>query len=236
MDTFSCDGNEANANLRSQVDSPPEGTRGQVFTKVFNIFNHGPGDAQNVIFSFNIPKNTFLESVTPSQGTCNFVGKKLNCILGNLLVDVVAGVDLNLIPLKTGTDTTTYNVNADNMGKVFAKKTTVKTPIVAGSGAILDLSAACKGASGDVTISPDASGGTATCTCPDPQNPSRDNYRCAVQNYLVPTQVTVTATATNGQFKKWDKDCSKEKSNSCVVHMDGVSSKPFRATRAFFTP
>lgn len=58
-----------------------------------------------------------------------------------------------------GTITTQYNVNADNMGKVFAKKTTVKTPIVAGSGAILDLSAACKGAAGDVTISPDASGG-----------------------------------------------------------------------------
>jgi hypothetical protein len=236
MDTFSCDGNEANANLRSQVDSPPEGTRGQVFTRVFNIFNHGPGDAQNVIFSFNIPKNTFLESVTPSQGTCDFDGKNLGCNFGLLPEDGFASLQLNLKPLGKGTLATTYNVNADNPGKLFAKKTTVKTPIAAGSGAILSVTVGCKkgGTGGTVTISPDSNGGTTTCTCPDPNDPKLNDFLCAVETYGTKTDVTLTATATTGQFDKWTKDCKRQPAASCTLTLDPAAQNPDKTARATF--
>jgi len=92
-----------------------------------------------------------------------------------------------------------------------------------------------KSAAGDVTISPDASGGTTTCTCPDPQNPSRDNFRCAVENYVVPTQMTLTATPTVGQFNKWDKAC-KGQPDICVLTLDPVAAKPDKKTKAIFKP
>jgi hypothetical protein len=234
-----CDGNQANANLRTEIDSPPGGTRGEAFTKDFTINNHGPGNANNVTFSANIPNNAFLESFTPSQGACNFDGKKLTCNFGNLLDDGTAGVQLNLIPLKAGTLKTTFNVNADNMGKVFAKKTTVKTPIAAGNNAILNVTMGCKkaGTGGTVTISPDSNGGTTTCTCPDPNsNPPLKDFLCAIESYATQTVVTLTETPTIGQFDKWLKDCKGQPAPSCMLTLDPAAPNPGKTARALFKP
>lgn len=230
--TGKCDGNQDNANLRTDVDSPAQATRGQSFEKYVQITNHGPGDATRVNGSVTIPKTAFLESFALwTPGTCIFNGTKLDCDFGDLPVGFTTGIDIHLVPLKTGNLTTKYTVGADNIGALFGQKETVKTPIVAGTGALLDLSIKCKGTVAQVEINPDALGGTTTCTCPDFFNPNLDNFRCAVQNYTVQTQVTLTPL---GLFSKFDKACKGQ--NPCVLDMDPAAAKPDKKTKATFKP
>jgi hypothetical protein len=235
-----CDGDQANVNLQTLIDLPAQGTVGEPFIVNFNVENFGPGDATGVRLSIPIPKNTFLDSVVPTQGDCESDGKKVNCNIGSLPDDGTAGVQLDLIPLKTGTLTITSTVIANNTaGPLFPTVTKDTAPIAAGNNAILNVTMGCTkaGTAGTVTISPDSNGGTTTCTCPDPNsNPPLQDFLCAIESYAAKTDVTLTATATAGQFDKWTKDCKGKPAASCTLTLDPGAQNPDKTTGASFKP
>jgi len=229
-----CDADPSHANLQLRAQAAPTALTGEVLKESVRIENHGPGDASDPTFSAKIPKDFAFADVSTSQGTCLFAYKEntVFCHLGRLPPQLIARITLDFILLKKGTRTISYDVIAENDGKLLPTKGKVKTDVAQGSSSILSLILKCKGAAGTVTINPDANGGVTTCTCPDPNDATRDVVQC-IEIYSKKTTVTLTPAATTGQFNKWTGACAGNPA-ACMVTLDPAAQNPDQSATAKF--
>ncbi|MBI3767708.1 MAG: hypothetical protein HY271_04335 [Deltaproteobacteria bacterium] len=229
-----CDQDGTHGNLRLMPFTPPTGTRGETLFDSVRMENRGPGDATGVVFAVKIPKTLFPMTFTADHGTCHFDFKRreLLCDLDTIPPFGVVNVELDVIPLKQGKASFINTVAADNDGMVFDKKEKITSDIAKGSSAILTVEVKCKGAAGTVTIDPNANGGKTTCTCPDPNDATRDSVTC-IEIYDQKTTVTLTPAATTGQFDKWKGACAGNPA-ACSVTLDPAAQHPDVSTTAKF--
>ncbi len=92
------------------------------------------------------------------------------------------------------------------------------------NGAILTVEMKCKGAAGTVTINPNGNGGVTTCTCPDPQDATRDTVTC-IEIYARKTTVMSTPAAMTGQLDKWKGVCAGNPA-ACSLTLDPARRIP----------
>jgi hypothetical protein len=77
------------------------------------ITNHGPSAAEDATLVQKLPADSSYESSTSSQGSCAHTSGIVRCNLGRLASGASATVQVNVIPHKEGTVTSTASVLAD---------------------------------------------------------------------------------------------------------------------------
>jgi uncharacterized repeat protein (TIGR01451 family) len=100
------------------------------------IQNLGPAAATGVVVTNTVASSMTALTATPSQGTCNNVGGRIVCNLGNLAVNGSATISLTARANSPGTAITTVRVSGnegdgDPSNNFVAHVTPVVTPTVA---------------------------------------------------------------------------------------------------------
>ena len=234
LSKLKCDASASHANLGVQVQGDTTGTKGQIMSQQVNVMNHGPADATNARFSAKFSRRRFVVTdLTVTKGTCHLdsVKNTADCALGTMPSLAWNAVTVFGIPLKDGAMTTTYAVGADNNGAVVPPNTVIASDVAQGNNAILNVTVKCKGAAGTVTINPNGTGGITTCTCPDPNDTTRETVGC-IETYAQKTDVTLTPSATTGTFNKWTGACMGQQ--PCTLTLDPAAQNPDKNTTAKF--
>jgi len=244
-----CESSSEEANLRLDLLDQPMPTRANVITRRLEVINFGAAhpatgvqlkrkktkDAYVVRFACpgTLLRKRAAAGARGPAGAGSFVvlDGDLTCDIGELDLYETAAAEIDVVPRKTGVAKTTYQLTTDERGPLFGKVTKDATPVAAGSSAILSVDVRCKGAAGTVTINPNASGGTTTCTCPDP-NTGSDKVTC-IEIYGAKTDVTLTANASSGSFDKWSGDCAGTQAD-CKVTLDPSAQNPDKSAKAKF--
>jgi hypothetical protein len=234
LSRLKCDASANRANLGVRRRGDTTGTKGQIFSQQLDVMNHGPGAATNSRFTAKFSKNLFVSDVSVTKGMCHLDSAKntATCTLGAMPMLAVDSVTVFGIPLKQGPMKTTVEIGADNNGDIEAPRTVIASDVAQGNNAILNVTIKCKGAAGTVTINPNGTGGITTCTCPDPNDTTRDTVGC-VETYAQKTDVTLTPAATTGTFNKWTGACAGNPA-ACTVTLDPAAQNPDKSTTAKF--
>lgn len=229
-----CDTSGSHANLGTKVSGDTTGTKGGIMSQQMRVMNHGPADAANARLMVRPSKNLFLMEASLTKGVCHLDSQKnsATCQLGSLPSLGTSDVTLFMIPLKAGPAQVTYTVGADNKGGALPAKNAIRGNVAQGNNAILSVTVKCKGAAGSVAINPNGTGGVTTCTCPDPNDTTRETVIC-VETYAQKTTVNLTPTATTGQFNKWSGACAGNPA-ACGLTLDPADQPPDKATTAKF--
>jgi uncharacterized repeat protein (TIGR01451 family) len=85
----------------TKVDSRDPSPTGRNLTYTVGVANGGPDAAQDVVVTDTLPSGVDFVSATPSQGTCEHAAGIVTCSLG-ILTDVVASIDIVVIPREAG--------------------------------------------------------------------------------------------------------------------------------------
>lgn len=180
---------------------PATGTTGTNLTYQLTVNNAGPVSATPATLIDNIPNDSTLQSVIPSQGTCSG-GAVIYCNLGTLNSGHSATVQITVTPLSPAATTNTASVSAPQGDPNPANNTLVSTTTVTGSvysavPALQSLSPAfVQVGSGTFTLTLSGSGFTSASVVGFNSTP--------LPTALVsPTQLTATIDASNVASLGW---------------------------------
>jgi len=94
----------------SMTVSPESASTGQLLTYAITVTSNGPGPADSVTVTDNLPDGLSFSSASPSQGSCSSVETTVTCSLGKIDSGSSATISLTVIPGIAGTISNTVSV------------------------------------------------------------------------------------------------------------------------------
>ena len=112
------------------TDSADPVNVGAEFDLVATVSNSGPDAANGVELADELPNQLDVVSVSPTQGSCDRQGKKINCSLGVIGAGSQAGVTLRLEPRTAGQLVNAATVTTTDTDPVAANNSDTETTTV----------------------------------------------------------------------------------------------------------